>query len=134
MICWQIGKTICKAKIPPGEFKVTIPKNLLINNQVVISIRNFTTTMAYPKIPTYSWTFTSIPNWTWYSSSFLLFDAQISNLWLTPLHGSQYMTNSSNLNDCIGCKILHFVNNKNQEALGYKILWRTNAITSHKEN
>ena len=30
----------------------------------------------------------------------LSFDAQISNLWLTLLHGSQYVTNSSNLNDC----------------------------------
>ena len=134
MICWQIEKTFCKAKISPGEFKITISKNPLINNQVTTSIRNFTTTLAYPKIPTYSWTFTSIPNWTWSCSSFLSFDAQISNLWLTPLHGSRYVTNSSNLNDCVGCKVLHFVNNKDQKALCYKILWRTNTVTSRREN
>ena len=99
MICWQIGKTFCKAKTLMSEFKVTTPKNPLINNQVVKSTRNLTITLAYLEIPTYSWTFTTIPNWTWSCSSLLSFNAQISNLWLTSLHGSQYMTNSSNLND-----------------------------------
>ena len=95
-----MGKTFRKAKIPPGEFKVTTPKNPLINNQVVTSMRNLTTTLAYPKIPTYSWTFAPIPNWTWSCRSLLSFDAQISNMWQTPLHGSRYVTNSSHLNDC----------------------------------
>ena len=48
-----MGKTT-KAKIPPGDFKVTTLKNLLINNQANISMRNLTTTLAYPKIQTYS--------------------------------------------------------------------------------
>ena len=100
MICWQMGKTFCKTKIPLGEFKVTTPKNPLINNQAITSIRNLTTTLAYPNIPTYNWTFVPILNWTWSCSSLFSFDTQISNLWLTPLHESQYMTNSSNLNDC----------------------------------
>ena len=41
---------------PPSEFKVTTltPKNPLINNQAVTSIRNLTTIQAYPKIQTYS--------------------------------------------------------------------------------
>ena len=65
MICWRMGKTSRKAKTPLGDFKVTTPKNLLINNQAVTSIKNFTTTLAYPKISTYSWTFALIPNWTW---------------------------------------------------------------------
>ena len=95
MICWQMGKTFCKAKIPLSEFKVTTPKNPLINNQAVKSTRNLTTTLAYLEIPTYSLTLTTIPNWTWSCSSLLSFDAHISNLWLTPLHGSQYMTNFS---------------------------------------
>ena len=96
MICWQMGKTFRKTKIPPGEFKVTTPKNPLINT----SMRNLTTTLAYSNIPTYSWTFVPILNWIWCCSSLLSFDAQISNLWLTLLHRFQYMTNSSNLNDC----------------------------------
>ena len=33
-----MGKNSHKAKTPPGEFKVTTPKNLLINNQTVTSI------------------------------------------------------------------------------------------------
>ena len=65
MICRQMGKTSHKAKTPLSKFKVTTLKNPLINNQTVTSMRNLTTTLAYPKIPTYSWTFASIPNWTW---------------------------------------------------------------------
>ena len=79
----KIRKTTCKAKTPPSNFKVIIPKNSLISNQVVTNIKNLTTTIAYPKIPTYSWTFTSISNWTWSCSSLFSLDAQISNLWLT---------------------------------------------------
>ena len=57
-----MGKTSRKAKTPPGEFKVTIPKNPLINNQTVTSMRNQTTTLAYPKLSIYSSTFALIPN------------------------------------------------------------------------
>ena len=83
MICWRMGKTSRKEKTPLDDFKVTTPKNLLINNQAVTSIKSFTITLAYPKISTYSWTITLIPNWTWSCSSLLFLDAQISNLWLT---------------------------------------------------
>ena len=99
VICWWMGKTSRKGKTPPGEFNVTTPKNPLINNQAVTSIMNLTTTLDYLKIPIYSWSFASIPNWTW-SCSVLFCFAQISNLWLTPLHGSQYVTNSNNLINC----------------------------------
>ena len=37
-----MGKTSHKAKPPPGDFKVTTPKNPLINNQTITSIRNLT--------------------------------------------------------------------------------------------
>ena len=49
-----MGKTFHKAKTPLGDFKVTTLKNPLINNQMVTSIRNLATILAYPKIPTYS--------------------------------------------------------------------------------
>ena len=49
-----MGKTFRMAKTPSGDFKVTIPKNPLINDQAVICIRNLTTTLVYPKISTYS--------------------------------------------------------------------------------
>ena len=100
MICWQMEKTPHKAKTLLGDFKVTTFKNLLINNQVVTSIRNLTTNLAYLEIPTYSWTLSPILNWTWSCSSLLSLDTKISNLWLTLFHGSQYVTNSNNLNGC----------------------------------
>ena len=34
----------------------------------------------------------------------------------------------------VGYKVLQLINNKDQETLGYKILWRTNIVASHKEN
>ena len=37
-----MGKTSHKAKTPPDDFKVTTPKNPLINNQAVTSIKNLT--------------------------------------------------------------------------------------------
>ena len=71
---------------------------------------------------------------------------ELFNIW-TPsffMHGSQYVTNSfawipvreslTNLRKIVGCKFLHFINNKDQEALGYKILRRKDAVTSFREN
>ena len=50
VICLRMGKTT-KAKTPLSDFKVTIPKNLLINNQAITSKRNLTN---YPwSIPNY---------------------------------------------------------------------------------
>ena len=43
---------------------------------------------------------------------------------ITLLHGSQYMTNSKNLKKFVGCKVLHFMHNEDQEVLGYKTLRR----------
>ena len=44
-------KTSRKAKTRPGEFKVTTPKNPLINNQAISRIKNLITILSYPKIP-----------------------------------------------------------------------------------
>ena len=126
MICWQMGKTSCKEKTQPGEFKVTTLQNPLINNQAVTSIRNLTTILDCPKISTYSLTFAPIPNWTWSCSRLLSFVAQISNLWLISLHRSQYLINSSNLIDCcwLQSSPLH-KRWRDQEALGHKTLRHT---------
>ena len=32
----------------------------------------------------------------------------------------------------VSCKVLHFIKNEDQKALGYKTLWCTNAVASHK--
>ena len=33
----------------------------------------------------------------------------------------------------VGCKFLHFMNNEDQEVLGYKTQLDTNAVTSYRE-
>ena len=61
------------------------------------------------------------------------------------MHESQYVTNSfarilvrdllTNLRKKnVGCKVLHFINNEDQEALGYKTLRHKDAVTSFREN
>ena len=60
VIYLRIGKTT-KAKTPPDDFKVTTPKNLLINNQAVTSINNF---INYPwPIPKYQPTIEPLPQY-----------------------------------------------------------------------
>ena len=57
VICLQMGKTT-KAKTPPSDFKVTTPKNSLINNQAITSKKNLTN---YPwPIPNYQPTVESL--------------------------------------------------------------------------
>ena len=132
VICWQIRKTFCKAKTPPDEFKVTTSKNSLINNQAITSIRNLTTILTYPKIPTYSWTFAPIPNWTWFCSRLFSFDAQISNPWLNLcIDPSTWLTPATWM-IVVGYKVLHFINNVDKEALSYKNLRCINVVASHK--
>ena len=72
--------------------------------------------------------------------------SELFNIWMPPflLHGSQYVTNFfaripvrdslTNLKKIIGCKVLHFINNEDQEALGYKTLRRKDEVASFKEN
>ena len=132
---WKINWTrdlLTNGKTSLSDFKVITPKNPLINDQVVTSIRNLTTTLAYPKIPTYSWTFALIPNWTWSCSSHLSFDAQISNMWLTLCTDSNTWLNPATWLIVVSCKILYFINNEDYEALDYKILRRKNAVASHR--
>ena len=61
------------------------------------------------------------------------------------MHRSQYVTNSfarisvhdslTNLRKKnVGCKVLHFINNEDQKALGYKTLRRKNAVASFRKN
>ena len=46
------------------------------------------------------------------------------SMWLTP----------ATWTNVVSCKVLHFINNEDLEALGYKTLWLTNAIASNREN
>ena len=63
-----------------------------------------------------------------------------ATLWCTNL--STWLTNCADpstrlnhqLEEDVGCKVLHFINNKYQEALGYKTLRPKDAVASFKEN
>ena len=71
--------------------------------------------------------------------------SELFNIWTPPfLHRSQYMTNqwcttpsiwlTHQLEENVGYKVLHFTNNENQEALGYKTLRRKDSVASFRKN
>ena len=70
-------------KTPPGDFKVTTPKNLLLSITCDYKYKeSYQFLLAYPEILTYSWTLTPLLNWTCIVVA------------IFPLmHESQYMTN-----------------------------------------
>ena len=71
-----MGKTYT-AKTPPGDFKVTTPKNPLLPKQAV------TSKGISHLIPTYSWTITLIPNWTCSVVTISHFQCTALSTWLT---------------------------------------------------
>ena len=65
--------------------------------------------------------------------------SELFNIWTPPfLHGSQCVTNqccvapntwlTHQLEEDVGCKVLHSINNEDQEALGYKTLRRKDTV------
>ena len=71
--------------------------------------------------------------------------SKLFNIWTSPfLDGSQYVTNqwctapstwlTHQLEEDVSCKVLHFINNENQEALCYKTLRHKDAVASFREN
>ena len=116
VIYLQMRKTI-KAKTPPGDFKVTIPKNPLVNNQTITSKMNLTN---YPwSIPNYQPTVKfslQYPIRLDFVMALFSFNARNPVRDSSIIHRSQYMTNSNNLKKVASCKALHFMQNKDQEA------------------
>ena len=124
VICWQMGNT-SQDKTPPVDFEITTLKNPLINNQVITSIRNLTNYLGLSRNTNLQLNL--------YSNT-LSFNAQISNLRLTICTDPSTWLTPETLNKIFGYKILHFINNEDQKTLGYKTLWRTNVVASHREN
>ena len=84
--------------------------------------------------PTYSWTLTLIPNWTYSVVTIFHFQCTTPNIWVTnQLHESKYMTNHQLKKD-VGCKVFQFIHTmKITKLLGYKTLRRANATASWRE-
>ena len=127
------GKPLVRQK--PHWVILTTPKNPLINNQAVTSIKNLTNYLCLSQNTNLQLNLRFNTQFkTWSCSSLLSFDAQISNLWLTLCTNPSTWLTLTTLNNVVGCKVLHFINNDDQEALGYKTLWWTSAVASHRKN
>ena len=126
VICLRMGKNLT-AKTLPGDFQVTTPKTPLLSQQVV-------TSKGIPStLPTYSWTFTLIPNWTCFVVTFPLSYARLPSTWLTvvriPVRDFKTLTKK-----IVGCKVLQFIHTmKIKKMLGHKTLRCKYTTTSSRE-
>ena len=82
------------AKTPQGDFQVPTPETPLLSQQVVTS-KGISSTL-----PTYSWTLTPKPNWTYSVVTVPLSDAQLPSTWLTVAWIPVYDFNNTNWEDC----------------------------------
>ena len=120
------GKNLT-AKTPPGDFQVTTSETSLLSQQAVTSKRILST------LPTYSWTFTPIPNWTCFVVTVPLFDALLPSTWLTvariPVHDFKTPTEK-----IVSYKVLQFIHTmKIRKMLGHKTLRCKYTATSLRE-
>ena len=84
-------------------------------------------------IPTYSWTFTPIPNWTCSIVTISHFQCTAPSTWLTNCTDPSTRLNHQ-LEKDVGCKVLQFINMmKIMKLLGHKALWCTNIVASSRE-
>ena len=115
------------AKTPLGDFQVTIPKTPLLSQQAVTS-KGISSTL-----PTYSWTLTPIPNWTYSVVTVPLFDARLPSTWLTNCAdpSTRLQTPTKKV---VGCKVLQFIHTmKIKKMLGHKTLQCKYIATSSRE-
>ena len=120
------GKNLT-AKTPLGDFLVTTPETPLLSLQAV-------TSKGIPStLPTYSWTFTPIPNCTCSVMTIPIFDAWLPSTWLTNYTDPSTRLQSPN-KKVIGCKVLQFIPTmKIKKMLGHKTQWCTYTTTSSQE-
>ena len=115
------------AKTPSGDFKVTTPKTPLLSQQAVTS-KGISSTL-----PTYSWTLTPIPNWTYSVVTVPLFDAWLPSMWLTNC-ADPSMRLQSLTKKVVGCKFIQFIHMmKIKKMLGHKTLRCKYTTTSSRE-
>ena len=115
------------AKTPPGDFQVTTPETPLLPQQAITSKR-------IPSIlPTYSWTLTSIPNWTYFVVIVPHFDARLLSMWLTNC-ADPSMRLQSPTKKVVSYKVLQFIPTmKIKKMLNHKTQRCTYTTTSSQE-
>ena len=114
-------------KTPPGDFKVTTPKNPLLSKQAV-------TSKGIP-VPYTNLQLNPYPNTQldlFYSDN-LSFSMHGSQYVTNQLHGSQYATWSSTWEECWlqSSSVHHTI--KIMKLLGHKTLWCINTVASSRE-
>ena len=115
------------AKTPPSDFQVTTPETSPLSQQTVTS-KGISSTL-----PTYSWTLTPIPNWTYFVVTVPLSDTRLPSTWLTNC-ADPSMRLQSPTKKVVGCKVLQFIHMmKIKKMLGHKTLWCTYTATSSRE-
>ena len=115
------------AKTPPGDFQVTTPETPLLSQQAVTSKEIPST------LPIYSWTLTSIPNWTCSVVTIPLFNARLPSTWLTSF-ADPSMWLQTPTKEVVGCKVLQFIHTmKIKKMVGHKTLRCKYTATSSRE-
>ena len=126
VICLRMGKNLT-AKTPPGDFQVTTPETPLLSQQAV-------TSKGIPStLPTYSWTLTPRPTWTYSVVTVPLSDARLPSTWLTiaRIPVCDFKTPTEKI---VGSKVLQFIHTmKIKKMLGHKTLWCKYTATSSRE-
>ena len=126
VICLRMGKNLT-VKTPSGDFQITTPETLLLSQQAVTS-KGISNTL-----PTYSWTLTSIPNWTCSVVTVPFFYARLPSTWLivTRIPICDFKTTTEKI---VGCKVLQFIHTmKINKILGHKTLRCKYTATSLRE-
>ena len=115
------------AKTPPGDFQVTTPKTSLLSQQTV-------TSKGIPStLPTYSWTLTTIPNWTCSVVTVPLSDARLPSTWLTNCADPNSRLQSPT-KKVVGCKVFQFIHTmKIKKMFGHKTVQCTYTVTTSRE-
>ena len=115
------------AKTPLGDFQVTTPETPLLSQQAVTSKRISST------LPTYSWTLTPIPNWTYSVVTIPLSDAWLPSTWLTNCADPSTRLQSPT-KKIVGYKVLQFIHTmKIKKMFGHKTLRCTYTTTFSRE-
>ena len=126
MICLRIRKTYT-AKTPPGDFKITTPKNPLLSKQAVTSKE---ISVPYTDLQSNPY---PIPNWTYSVVTISHFQCTIPNMWLTN-YADPNMRLNHQLEKNVGCKVLQFIQMmKIKKLLSHKTLRCTNTTTSSRK-
>ena len=114
-------------KTPPDDFQVTTLETPLLSQQAV------TSKIISSTLPTYSWTFTPIPNWTCSIVTVPLFYARLPNTWLTNCANPSTQLQSPT-KKIVDCKVLQFIHTmKIKKMLGHKTLRCKYTTTSSRE-